>query len=125
MSSKRGARSFSDVALAATLLWLWAFTPVVAPPQRLIYPHAPRAGVVDDYHGTRVADPYRTLEDLDAPATRTWVNAEAHLTRTYLGAIPERARIRARLEELYDFERTGIPFKAAGRYFFTSNSGHQ
>ena len=35
----------------------------------LSYPPAPRADVVDDQAGVRVADPYRGLEDIDAPAT--------------------------------------------------------
>ena len=125
MSSSRAVRVLAGVCLAAALLLLWGPTPVVSASQRLIYPRAPRDGVVDEYHGTRVADPYRWLEDLDSPATRGWVHAEAQLTNGYLEAIPERARIRARVAELYDFERTGIPFRARGRYFFTSNSGHQ
>src|SRR5690242_880382 len=44
--------------------------------QQLAYPAAPRASVADDYFGHRVADPYRPLEDLDAPATKAWVDAE-------------------------------------------------
>ncbi|HEX4387632.1 MAG TPA: prolyl oligopeptidase family serine peptidase [Steroidobacteraceae bacterium] len=91
----------------------------------LTYPPAPRGEVADDYHGTRVADPYRWLEDLDAPATRAWVQAQANLTETYLAAIPEREAIRERLGRLYDFDRTGIPFSEDGRYFYTSNSGHE
>ncbi len=49
-----------------------SFLPSVAraEPVRLAYPDAPRGEAVDDFHGTRVADPYRPLEDLDAPATR-------------------------------------------------------
>jgi len=113
------------VCLATAVALLSGPAPVVTASQRLTYPRAPRDGVVDEYHGTRVADPYRWLEDLDSPATRGWVHAEAQLTNAYLEAIPERARIRARVAQLYDFERTGVPFKAHGRYFFTSNSGHQ
>jgi prolyl oligopeptidase len=96
-------------------------TPAVA----LAYPPAPRGNVVEDYHGTQVADPYRWLEDLDAPATREWVQAEAALTESYFAAIPQRALLRERLAQLYDFEKTGIPFREGGRYFYTSNSGHQ
>ena len=111
--------------LAAVLTTLWAFTPVAGTAERVSYPRAPRGTVVDDYHGTRVKDPYRSLEDLDSPETRAWVQAEAHLTNGYLEAIPGRERIRARIEQLYDFERTGIPFTAQGRYFYTSNSGRK
>jgi prolyl oligopeptidase len=111
--------------LAAALAVLWACAPLLRPPARLSYPRAPRAALVEDYHGVAVADPYRWLEDLDAPATRSWLEAEAALTRSYLEAVPARARIAARLAALYDFERTGIPFREQGRYFYTSNSGRQ
>jgi len=111
--------------LAAALLLLGGFKPMPQVQQRLIYPAAPRGSVVDDYHGVRVSDPYRSLENLDSPSTRNWVRAEAHLTQSYLEAIPLRPRIRARLAQLHDFEKTGIPFKESGRYFYTSNSGHE
>jgi prolyl oligopeptidase len=91
----------------------------------LVYPPAPRGNVVDTYHGTVVADPYRWLEDLDSPETRGWVEAEAKLTQGYLSATPERPRLRKRLAALYDFEAFGIPFKEGGRYFYTLNSGRQ
>jgi prolyl oligopeptidase len=91
----------------------------------LVYPPAPRGNVVDDYHGSVVADPYRWLEDLDSPATRGWVEAEAKLTQGYLSATPQRAQLRKRLAALYDFEAFGIPFKEGGRYFYALNSGRQ
>ncbi|HKD55179.1 MAG TPA: prolyl oligopeptidase family serine peptidase [Steroidobacteraceae bacterium] len=111
--------------LAVALLLLGGFTPMPQVQQRLIYPAAPRGSVVDDYHGVRVHDPYRSLENLDSPSTRNWVRAEAQLTQSYLEAIPLRPRIRARIAQLQDFEKTGIPFKESGRYFYTSNSGHE
>ena len=110
--------------LLLSLLAVWVAATAGAP-SRLSYPPAPRAQVVDDYHGTRVADPYRPLEELDSAATRAWLIAEAQLTKSYFEAIPQRSRIQARIAELYDFERTGLPFKERGRYFYTSNSGHQ
>jgi prolyl oligopeptidase len=91
----------------------------------LVYPPAARGPVVDDYHGTAVADPYRWLEELDAPATRTWVEAQAKLTDAYLSATDLRARLRKRLKALYDFESYGIPFQEGGRYFYTLDSGRQ
>ena len=125
MSLNRGELVILGVCLAAALLALLACTPLWRAQSRLSYPPAPRAAVVDDYHGTPVADPYRWLEDLDSPQTRAWLNAQAQLTQTYLQQIPQRARLQARITRLYDFVRTGIPFSESGRYFYTSNSGQQ
>ena len=43
---------------------------------QLAYPPAPTADQVDDFHGTAIADPYRPLEDSDAPLTRAWIDPE-------------------------------------------------
>ena len=61
------------------------------------YPTPPTTDQVDDYHGTTVADPYRPLEDSDAPETRAWIAAQNELTATVLDGHPDRATIRARL----------------------------
>jgi prolyl oligopeptidase len=93
--------------------------------QSITYPPARKSDVVDDYHGTKVADPYRWLEDVDSPETRAWVEAENRVTFAYLEQIPERERIRRRLTELWDYPKYGAPFKKGGRYFFFRNSGLQ
>src|SRR5947209_565943 len=92
---------------------------------KLSYPVARKSDQVDDYHGTKVADPYRWLEDLDSPETKAWVEAENKLTFDYLNQIPERSWIKSRLTELWNYERFGTPFKEGGRYFYTKNSGLQ
>ncbi len=89
------------------------------------YPDAPRSDAVDNYHGTRIADPYRPLEDPDSPATRAWIEAENRVTAAFLDAIPARATIKKRLTELWDYEKFGVPFEQGGRYFYTRNSGLQ
>jgi prolyl oligopeptidase len=89
------------------------------------YPVARREPIVEDYHGTPVADPYRWLEELTSPEVQAWVAAQNRLTRAYLDAIPARQRIRARLTELWNAPRCGVPHKAGGRYFFTKNDGLQ
>jgi len=71
----------------------------------LVYPTAPRTNQVDDYHGRQIADPYRTLEDTDNPATRAWIEAEVKLTGQWLAAIPQRDAIKRRLTQLFDYER--------------------
>jgi len=93
--------------------------------QSITYPPARKSDVVDDYHGTKVADPYRWLEDVDSPETHAWVEAENRVTFAYLEQIPERERIRKRLTALWDYPKYGAPFKKGGRYFFFKNSGLQ
>jgi prolyl oligopeptidase len=89
------------------------------------YPPARKSDQVDDYHGVKVADPYRWLEDLDSEETRQWVEAENKLTFSFLNAIPERAAIRERLTKLWNYEKYGVPFKEGNRYFYQRNSGLQ
>jgi prolyl oligopeptidase len=89
------------------------------------YPAAPTSNQVDDYHGTKVADPYRPLEDPDSAETRAWVAAENKLTFAYLEQIPARERIRARMKELLNYERFSVPEKKGKRYFYSHNSGLQ
>ncbi len=91
----------------------------------LRYPSAARGEQIDGYNGTLVADPYRWMEDVDAPATRAWVEAEAKLTSDYLAAIPGRDRIAQRLKEIWNFERWGAPEKHGAGWFFTHNDGLQ
>lgn len=92
---------------------------------KLTYPDAPRSDHVDDYHGEKVADPYRWLEDLDSAQTKAWVEAENKLTFGYLEKIPQRAAIKERLTQLWNFERYGLPVKRGGKYFYTRNDGLQ
>lgn len=77
------------------------------------YPKPPTSDQVDDYHGTRVADPYRPLEDANAPATQAWVEAENKVTFDYLRHIPAREGIHTRVAKLWDYEKFGIPEKTA------------
>jgi prolyl oligopeptidase len=110
---------------ASVMLPLVALATVQGAPVPSEYPAAARGDQVDDYHGTKVADPYRWLEDLDSPATSAWVEAQNRLTEGFLAALPERAAFRARLTQLWNYERVGIPFKEGGRYFFSKNTGLQ
>ena len=96
-----------------------------APAPSLDYPAAPRGDHVDVYHGAKVPDPYRWLEDLDSPQTTAWVEAQNKLTFGFLETLPQRAAFRDRLTKLWNYERIGVPFKEGGRYFFSKNSGLQ
>ena len=89
------------------------------------YPPARKADVVDDYHGTKVADPYRWLEDPDSEETRAWVAAQNELTFGYLRAWPHYQTIKKRLTQLWNYERYSVPRRVGDRYFFSKNDGLQ
>jgi prolyl oligopeptidase len=89
------------------------------------YPTAPTADQVDDYHGTSIADPYRPLEDSDAPESRAWIDAQNRLTGRVLGEVPQRHVIRERLAEVWDFARAGAPWRRGDRWFQARNTGVQ
>jgi prolyl oligopeptidase len=91
------------------------------------YPQTKKVDQVDDYHGVKVPDPYRWLED-DVRTSKDvadWVTAENKVTFGYLGAIPERETIKNRLTTLWNYEKFSVPFKRNGRYFFSKNDGLQ
>jgi prolyl oligopeptidase len=91
------------------------------------YPETRRVGHTDTYHGVKVADPYRWLEQdvRESDAVREWVEAQNEVTFAYLESLPAREGIEKRLTELWDYERYGVPFKEGGRYFFFLNDGLQ
>jgi prolyl oligopeptidase len=91
----------------------------------IAYPHAKVVDQVDDYHGTKVADPYRWLEDTDSADTHAWVEAENKVTFGYLEQIPYRKAIHDRLTKLWNYERYRVPQKQGGRYFYEHNNGLQ
>jgi prolyl oligopeptidase len=91
----------------------------------LTYPAAHTVDQVDDYFGTRVADPYRWMEDVDSPEVKSWVEAENALTHNYFSQVPEREAIRNRLMHLNSYERYSIPVKRGARYFYSHNEGLQ
>src|ERR1700758_4101314 len=91
----------------------------------LVYPKAKTVDQVDDYHGMKVADPYRWLEDADSADTRAWGEAENKLTFGYLDQIPYRGAIRDRLLKLWNYERFTAPEQQGGRYFYEHNNGLQ
>ena len=89
----------------------------------LRYPAAPRSDVVDVYHGTPVADPFRPLEDPDDPQTRAWIEEENQLTQAWLDDVPGREELEQRLTELWQYERFGVPHKEGDSYYFSYTDG--
>jgi prolyl oligopeptidase len=91
----------------------------------LNYPDTRQDDVVDQYHGEAIPDPYRWLEDADAPDTATWVAAQNAVTEAYLAARSVREDISSRLAALWDYPRHDLPFERGGRWFQTRNTGLQ
>jgi len=91
----------------------------------ILYPKTRKENVVDQYHGVRVPDPYRWLEDADSEETKAWVEAQNQVTFGYLRSVPVRSALQKRLTQLWDYAKFGMPSKRGGRYFFTKNDGLQ
>lgn len=108
---------------ALTCTFLVLASPVAG--QQLRYPSAPTGTVVTEYFGHLIADPYRDLENPDAPATTAWVEAENRLTFSYLEGLPQRDSIRQRLTALWDYPKMQVPVREAGQIWFRRNSGLQ
>lgn len=90
------------------------------------YPQAPTDYTVDNYFGIKLADPFRPLENDTAAATVEWVKAENAITRAYLDSVSFRKPMHARLTELYNFHRPGLPWKGNdGKYYVSENDGLQ
>lgn len=89
------------------------------------YPETRKASQADDYFGTRVEDPYRWLEDDNSAETKDWVIAQNAVTQAYLSAIPFRARVKQRLEEMWNYPKYGAPFRRGKYYYFYKNDGLQ
>ena len=91
----------------------------------ITYPGTRKVDTVDDYHGTKIADPYRWLEDDHSAETKAWVDAQNKVTQQYLSKIPFRAAIRQRLEELWNYPKNGAPVKHGRYYYYFKNDGLQ
>lgn len=91
----------------------------------LTYPETKKVDTVDVYFGTKVADPYRWLEDDLSEETAEWVKKQNELTFGYLSKIPFRDKIKARLEKLWNYEKISAPVKHGDYYYFYKNDGLQ
>jgi prolyl oligopeptidase len=81
--------------------------------------------VFDEYHGTRIADPYRWLEDDRSAETEAWVKAQNEVTDSFLSAIPYRQAIVDRMTKLWNYEKISAPFTEGKYTYFYKNDGLQ
>jgi prolyl oligopeptidase len=89
------------------------------------YPETKKVEVVEDYFGTRVADPYRWLEENDSPEVAAWVEAENRVTFAYLDQIPYRSKLKDRLLKLFNYPKFGSPQRRGGQFISSRNDGLQ
>ena len=111
--------------LAAALPVVLAAACSQPPEPKMTYPETKKGDLVEDYHGTRIADPYRWMEDLDSKDVADWVSRQNEVTFAYLEKLPMRARLTSRITELWNYPRVGLPAKEGGRYFYQKNTGLQ
>jgi prolyl oligopeptidase len=93
--------------------------------QKFSYPPTAKGDQVDTYFGVQVPDPYRWLEDDNAPVTAEWVEAQNKVTFGYLEKIPYRAKLKERLEALFNYPKYSAPFRRGDYFFFYKNEGLQ
>ena len=91
----------------------------------MTYPETKKTDIKDNYFGTEVADPYRWLEDDRSEETKAWVKAQNAVTQRYMGQIPYRNEIKARLTHLMNYEKYSQPFKEGAYTYFYKNTGLQ
>ena len=113
--------------LLLSILWLNACSFFCAPVGGLEYPKTERIDCVDEYFGVKVDDPYRWLEEdlRQSQRVRDWVGAQNKVAFDYLKSLPGRKKIKARLGQLWDYDKYGVPSKAGGRYYISIHKGLQ
>jgi len=92
---------------------------------QVTYPNTQKEIIKDVYFGTEVEDPYRWLEDDKSPKVKDWITEQNKLTFSYLEQIPERGLLKNRLEELWNYEKIGTPFKEGNYTYYYKNDGLQ
>ncbi|MES2096345.1 MAG: prolyl oligopeptidase family serine peptidase [Pseudomonadota bacterium] len=117
-------RRILPLTLIALSVPALAQTSIMTP---ISYPATDRGDVIDEQFGVKVADPYRWLENdvRTDPKVAAWVEAENKVTDAYIATLPGRDIFKARLKQLIDYERFGVPTKSGKRYFYSHNSGLQ
>ena len=112
----------SSIALLALIAFLFTSVPAQ---NGFDYPKPKKVDQVDDYHGTKVSDPYRWMEDSKSPDLQSWIEAENKITDSYSASIPQREAIKNRLTELWNYERYSSPNKVGNKYIYSKNDGLQ
>ena len=92
---------------------------------QIVYPQTKTVKQTDIYHGVKVGDPYRWLEDDNSAETKDWVEKQNAVTTAYIAKIPYHQKIKDRLTELWNYDKMSAPFKKGNLYFSFRNDGLQ
>jgi prolyl oligopeptidase len=113
------------VVTCSALLFAANLAHATEPVEKFDYPETKKVDQVDDYFGTKVADPYRWLEDDNSADTKSWVQQQNKLTFDYLDKISYRDQLKQRLKSIVNYPRYGIPQQRAGDLYYFKNDGLQ
>jgi prolyl oligopeptidase len=89
------------------------------------YPQTKKVEHTDEYHGVKVQDPYRWLEDDRSAETAEWVKAENKVTFDYLEKIPYRTMLKERIEKVFNYPKYSAPSRKNEWFYFSKNDGLQ
>ena len=118
---------FRPIAAATLMLAQVLTMSEISAAAPLAYPKTATSHQSDVQHGVAVADPYRWLEGdvRSQKPVADWVAEQNKVTQAYLAALPGRDALKARLTQLFDYERITLPEARGDRSFFRKNSGLQ
>jgi len=92
---------------------------------KINYPETKKIDHFDTYFDEKINDPYRWLEDDRSAETEAWVKAQNKVTYNYLEQIPYRNQLKNRMEQLWNYEKIGAPFKEGDFTYYYKNNGLQ
>lgn len=98
---------------------------VNAQTNQMNYPTTDKKDVIDVYFNTKIADPYRWLEDDRSAETAAWVTAQNNVTFAYLDQIPYRDQLKKQLTEKWNYEKISAPFVEGDFTYYFKNDGLQ
>lgn len=88
---------------------------------------APRGETYDKYQikggNITALDPYRFMEDVESNQTKSWIAAEANLTKKFFSNCDQRDAIKQSLTENMNYQKISLPVKRGDHYYFSFNSG--
>lgn len=130
MNSKPGA-VISVIFLIILCVLIWIFTVNITTiaskdVNHFAYPIAQRnESVIDDYHGIKVADPYRWLEDPDSEETKQFIEAENKVAKSFIEDNDKWQKINKKIINLWNYPKYSAPIRHGKYYYSYENTGLQ